>query len=499
MALRDQDRPGLRLWWAAVASMCVLLVVGLRGPLSKPTVGSPVALFWVVTLGAGICWLGALWAVLTGWRDDLAEIGIVGTALAVQAQLAFVHGLTAPGVLFGPTAVVSTSVFIALPAALVVAGPILVPDSALGRSIGAAWRFWVAAWLAGASILDVAMIARPNSFPAVSLASPVAVIIGGTSLVVTLMLSRRQLRLYWLGRRPASLVASVALVALGLSGLVWIGDRPFSYGWWFAHVLDIGGVTAAAIAIGFGYRAKRTITAVLAPVTNRDPLIALDLGLSPVVHQFVAALERKDPITRDHVVRVATLAVAAGAQARLSPPRLRRLGLAALLHDIGKLHVPDAILTKPGRLTDAETATMQQHVVIGERLMCSEATLAPSAPFVRSHHERHDGGGYPDGLHAADLPLETAIISAADAYDAMANTRHYRQGMGPERAAAILAEHAGTQWSPDAVALVLTVAGTARLDGSFHAVGRPNPVMSGVCECLDALPTTARDELLALG
>jgi len=85
-----------------------VLISGLPGPIATLTGVAPGALFWLVTIGAGVCWLAALWAVLIGWRDRLAEVGVVGAALAVQAQLGFVHGLTAPGVLFGATSVVST-------------------------------------------------------------------------------------------------------------------------------------------------------------------------------------------------------------------------------------------------------------------------------------------------------------------------------------------------------------------------------------------------------
>jgi HD-GYP domain-containing protein (c-di-GMP phosphodiesterase class II) len=360
------------------------------------------------------------------------------------------------------------------------------------------WRTWSLGWMAASSALFAYLLVWPNGLPAATMGRALPIAVGVAGLAVALMLSWRQLRLYWVGHRRASLVGALAWVSLGMSGLVWIGQRPFSAGWWLAHVFDIAGVTAAAIALAVGYRAKGSIAAAIAPVVNRDPLIALDLGLSPVVHRFVAALETKDPITRDHVVRVAELAVRAGERAGMRGTRLRRLGLGALLHDVGKLNVPDAILTKPGRLSESEMARMQQHVIDGERLLLGEPELASAAALVRSHHERHDGLGYPDGVAGGDLPLEAGIISACDAYDAMAHTRHYRQGLGADRAIAVLNEYAGIQWNPHAVELVIAVARSDAGRGDILAgAGRAGVRAEIACGCLHALPEPAQAAILA--
>jgi HD-GYP domain-containing protein (c-di-GMP phosphodiesterase class II) len=457
-----------------------------------------VVLFWLVTIGAGLCYVAAMGVVVIGWRSGLAEIGILGAALAVQSQLALVHGLTAPGVLYAASNAVSTSVFVALPVALVVAVPVLARRSRISRAIARAWRGWALGWMAASAALFTYLLARPDGLPAPMMGEPVPMLVGVTSLAVALILSWRQLGLYWVGRRRASLLAALAWVSLGTSGLVWLGDHPFSVGWWLAHLLDISGVTAAAIALAVGYRSRGSIAAAIAPVVNRDPLVALDLGLSPVVNSFVAALEAKDTITRDHVVRVAELAVRAGELAGLRGTRLRHLGLGALLHDIGKLTVPDEVLTKPGRLSPDETTRMKQHVIDGEQLLLTEPQLAPAATVVRWHHERYDGAGYPDGIAGADLPLEVGIVSACDAFDAMAHTRHYREGLGAERAIAVLQQFAGSQWDPRAVELITaTVASGAAEQNVLADVGRPGNGAEIACGCLDALPAEAQAKILA--
>ena len=302
-----------------------------------------------------------------------------------------------------------------------------------------------------------------------------------------LLLSWRQLRLHRISGRKACLAASLSLVSLAASGLVWVDAVPFTAAWWFAHGLDVFGVLGAAAALAVGYRPRQGVAEVLAPVLSREPLAALELGFSPLVHAFVADLETKDTITRDHVIRVGELAVRTGLGLGLSPQRLRRLGTGAILHDVGKLAIPDDILKKPGGLDDEEAAIMRSHTEHGHRLLAGAPELADAAGLVRSHHERPDGAGYPDGLQGSQIPLDAAIISVCDAFDAMANTRQYRAGLGTDRAIAILREHSGRQWVPGAVdAVIAVLPEQTERPPTFDAVGRhPAPSEDG-CESLAA-------------
>jgi HD-GYP domain-containing protein (c-di-GMP phosphodiesterase class II) len=491
-------RPGLFLWWAFLVGLGGFLVAGLRGPLAGVHLVSPLALFWLVVIGAGLCWVPAVVVIVVGWRRGLAELAVLGAALAVESGFGVVHGLTVPGVIYGPNNAVLSSAFLALPMALVAAIPVLARGSGAGAALGRHWRSWSVGWTALGAAGCAVLLAHPDVLAAPTMGTPIPLVVGACSFVVTMALSIRHLRLYWVGRLRASLVISLTFVFLGLSGLVWLGRGPFSLGFWTAHILDIGGVAGAAVALAVGYRSDHSITRLMAPVLTRDPLVALDLGLSPVAHRFVALLDRKDPITRDHVIRVAELAVRTGERAGLHGTGLRNLGLAALFHDIGKLEIPDCVLTKPGALTDDETEVMRSHTAIGERLMRSEPELAPAASFVRSHHERCDGRGYPDGLAGARIPIEVGIISTCDAFDAMCHTRHYRHGMGQERALEVLSEHAGSQWSVQAVELVVATIKSDAVNGTaFDDVGRALPADELACGCIDALPDPVRELALA--
>ena len=150
------------------------------------------------------------------------------------------------------------------------------------------------------------------------------------------------------------------------------------------------------------------------------------------------AIDAKDTYTEGHAERVAHYSVAIGKQLGLPYEALRRLRLGGVLHDIGKIGVPEAILNKPGPLTADEFAVMKKHPEIGERICAPLKSLREMLPVIRSHHERPNGSGYPDGLAGDEIPIEARIVCLADVYDALATTRSYKRAFTRERCIAIL-------------------------------------------------------------
>ena len=460
----------------------------LVGPASDLVWESPVALFWIVTVAASLCVVAAATVLVAAHRRDLAEAGLIGSGLMALSVLPLVHGLTAPGVLYGPNQAVMASVYLALPTAIVATAPLLAPRTAFARAASRRWRAWCGGGVVVSWALGGLLLVRPDIFTVPPREHPMTIAVALVGLAAMLRLSRGQLRLHQIGHRPATLVASIGFVLLGLTSLVWFGSRPFSLGWWFVHAIDITGVFAGCYGAWSAHRIRRPVLDVLAPIVGRDPLVALELGLSPVVHDFVAALERKDPITRDHVVRTAEVAIRLGERLGLTPLRLRYLGLGALLHDVGKLATPDEVLHKPGRLTEDEFAVIKRHTVDGDALLLAEPSLAPAAAFVRGHHERVDGNGYPDRLAGDAVPLEARIIAVCDAHDAMAHTRQYREGMGDDRAIAILQEHAGSQWDASVVTAFVDLLPELHRSGILDGVGRHGANATELSCCVDTLP-----------
>ena len=172
------------------------------------------------------------------------------------------------------------------------------------------------------------------------------------------------------------------------------------------------------------------------------------------VHSLSSALalavDAKDSYTRSHCQTVSQLCAVIATELALDPQLISQMRLAGLLHDVGKIGVPDAILTKSAALTDSEYEQMKRHSILGEEIVAA-ADLPEEARWIRHHHERYDGGGYPDGIVGEEIPLQSRIIIAADAFEAMTSDRPYRKAPGREHAIAELRSNAGTQFDPSIV------------------------------------------------
>jgi two-component system, cell cycle response regulator len=166
---------------------------------------------------------------------------------------------------------------------------------------------------------------------------------------------------------------------------------------------------------------------------------------------LLRALTEREPGLREHLDGVAQLATALGTQLGLSDDELKELHLAAQLHDVGKLAIPEAVLQKPGPLTDQEWDFVKQHTLIGQRILAGAPALRAIGEIVRSTHERWDGSGYTDGLATNEIPLAARIIAVCDAYNAMTSNRAYRQALTPDQAREELERCAGSQFDPDIV------------------------------------------------
>jgi HD-GYP domain-containing protein (c-di-GMP phosphodiesterase class II) len=174
-------------------------------------------------------------------------------------------------------------------------------------------------------------------------------------------------------------------------------------------------------------------------------------ALFSLIHCLTAMIDARDPYTCGHSERVARIAVRLGKQMGL-PGRVQSdLYLAGLLHDIGKIGIRDDVLLKQGKLTPEEFAHMQEHVLIGDRVVTTVKQLASLRDGVRSHHERVDGTGYPDALAGKNIPVLARVLAVADSCDAMMSSRPYRPAMPTQQIDSILAAGAGSQWDAEII------------------------------------------------
>ena len=174
------------------------------------------------------------------------------------------------------------------------------------------------------------------------------------------------------------------------------------------------------------------------------------------INALIKALEAKDFYTRGHSQRVTRYSVAIGQELGLSPDHIRELRRAASLHDLGKIGVRDAILNKPGRLTDEEIGEVLRHPEMATRILSPIPFFRKLLPSILHHHERFDGLGYPGRIKGKDIPLDSRIMAVCDAYDAMTSDRAYRAALPAEDAAAEILRCSGTQFDPEIVSVFLS-------------------------------------------
>ncbi len=295
----------------------------------------------------------------------------------------------------------------------------------------------ILAWMTFAAV----MRAHPENAPVLALAStvyffantiPVALVIGWSSDTSPL----RHWRQEFLWYLPFYLVGAMLAVLADFIGI--------RFGW-----------LTSLLLIPMVYTVYRAYCAQMAMVMDREHHIReVEALYMRTIESLSMAIEAKDEGTHDHLMRVRVYVTELGRIMQLEPSLMQALHIAAFLHDIGKLAIPEQILNKPGKLTHEEFEKIKTHTLVGADILERVKFPYPVVPIVRSHHEAWDGSGYPDGLKGEEIPIGARILTVVDCFDALASERPYRRALPIEEAMAIVKSRAGTQFDPEIVHLL---------------------------------------------
>jgi putative nucleotidyltransferase with HDIG domain len=413
----------------------------------------------VMAVGSLVAAVCSITLMLAGFRRRETRAVIAGGAFAAMTLILLIHGLATPTVLIGPNGIVQVAGGLALP----VGGAILTVaalPSLHGPQHLRKVTLALTVLLAAIAAVGALAFAAPDRIPAVpGYDSPEAIALLVVGELLFAVVAARTVRTYVLTRRLGDLVVVVGVVWLGFALIPVLMLQQGTWIWWTGHALEFLGVTLVGVPVALDVHRGRPSHPLVGDLPAAELVAAEEAFLGARVRVLMARLAAKDVSTEEHTRRVAEYAVQIGEHLELSPGRLRDLALAGLLHDIGKLSTPDAILTKPGRLTDAEMDIIKLHPVHGDDLArelgYGEAIRRP----VRGHHERLDGSGYPDGLKGEEIDLESRILAVADVWDALVSPRVYRGAWTPGRAMALLVDESGTGFDPRCVAALRAITG----------------------------------------
>ncbi|HLV11316.1 MAG TPA: HD-GYP domain-containing protein [Trueperaceae bacterium] len=423
-------------------------------PDADPRLAAPLAHFWVVSLTSLLAVAVAVVVGVAGARAGDSRVVFLAGGFASMAGFFALHGLSTPFVLLGPnvvTPIASQLAMIAFAASMVAAAYLRPCEGrgSLARTL--------AGWVGAIVLFDVVLMARPDlaRFVPVHLAplkhAVAVVVIGLLALAGT-----RFLESYRLARSSIHLVMLHVVGWVMVAQLIMTLGETFRLSWWLYHLVLLLAVTLMLVTFARQLRAGQ-LGSDLNALLDDDAVRRLAYGLRPEVRALVVATEAKDHYTAGHMQRVAELAVRVGKRMGLQAEDLRVLAQAGVIHDVGKIEVPDAVLNKPTRLEPHERDLIEQHPANGERIGRTLGLHRLELEVIRHHHERWDGSGYPDKLEGGSIPLLARIMAVADVYDALTSARAYRPAWTQEAARTLLQREAGTSFDPRVVAATLEV------------------------------------------
>jgi hypothetical protein len=429
LLLRERILPlGVLFAIGAVLPVSLLLVFGHRMVMF----GTPVHF-----AGVGVSALAAaavsLALTIVGVRRNDGRVVLIGTGFTVMSALLAIHGLATPGALIGPNGVISLTGAATLPAGAAVLALSAIPTLRRPHSMRALLALQAFALVAvlGLGIVGMVFPSVVPPVPAPGSGGAVVALVVGAALFSVLLL--RALKTYLLTHRSADMAVVIGIAWLTAALPPAMLMNYMDLGWWLGHLFELLGIVVVGATV------------------------AVDLFRSAQSRSLVGDLRAGDLVAEEEAflgARVHALTqLLADKELGLAPGRLRALAIGGLLHDIGKLSVPERILKKPAALDDEEFAAIKQHPGRGVRLLRELGGFAAGIhELVHSHHERLDGKGYPRGLADCDLGLDTRILTVCDVYDALVSPRVYRDAWTHDAALALLRDETGTAFDERCVA-----------------------------------------------
>lgn len=451
--------------FALVPASFVPLALAAGGPL----IIVPYQHFYIVSAVSLLAALVAGALAVTTIQIGLYRVLFLCLGFMSMGAIFAVHGLTTPGILvpnlFARFA--GSAVAISAYLSLAVPGVFFALSYAPGMSrLERRLPFWPAGWLVlfvtaalvayGAIALKTWVLAQlPLSV------RPYSTVLAVASILLFFLAAVRQAQTYRVTRLASQAMLIVAFVLLAEAAAAMVVFRVWSWGWWYYHLLMLAAVALAVRALLVERARGRSLRSTVEAALQLEVSVAAEEFDVEAVAALVAAVEVKDRETQGHNHRVAEICVQVGRELGMTASDLRTLARSGLLHDVGKLGIPDAILHKQGPLNDAEWAVMKTHPEIGLRILQRCGHFKRELLAVLYHHERMDGAGYPHGLTGEAIPIEARIVAVADMYDVLTSDRPYRRARRPEEARAIVESEAGTHLDRRLVAALLRTIATA--------------------------------------
>jgi putative nucleotidyltransferase with HDIG domain len=423
------------------------------GPLDDPYFIMPEGHFYIVSSVSFLSTLIAIAVGVAGNRSRNIKVIFLSLSFISLAFLLFLHGLSTPHFLFPSKHLPGVSAQLSILLATVWLWFSSLPtDHRLVEKLARGQNILMPAWLAALLMIGSVFIGFPQLIDRIpTRAAAFNGIVTAIVLWLNCFVIRRYYFTYRFARFPLQIAIVYSAVWFIVSQLIVVLGETWRLSWWLYHFLLLASMIVMLIGLLKQYAARGTLAGALRALFTNDPFERVTVSISPSVKALVRATEQKDKYTVGHTFRVAMYSLKLAEELQLKPEQLRAIAQGALVHDVGKISIPDSILNKPGPLTREERQFIERHPVTGYEMCRDLGFMREELNIIRSHHEKWDGSGYPDRLRGEQIDLLARIVAVADVYDALTSERSYRKAWSHQEAIRFLIEQKGKHFDPQCV------------------------------------------------
>ena len=436
------------------AALPLLFFFWLRSDESLDLVlQAPAGHFYIVSAVA-LPAIGIAVAVgIAGSRLRDIKVTVLSLAFVSLAAVFAVHGLATPHLLVHTTRLASiTSPLSVLLASIWLWLSTLPSDHKIMQFFAGLRNRIVLVWTAILAVFGIAALLLDEWIESVPLRQTQWNVLTASAVILFSCVSAwRYFQAYRYSRFPLQIAVVYGCALMAASIIVMVVGELWRLSWWLYHFLLLAAVIVMVVGLLRQHAGIRPFPAALRALFTTDPVERVTSSLSPGVRALIQATESRDPYTAGHNFRVTLYALKIGEELGLSPDQMRALARGTIVHDVGKIRIPDAILNKPGKLTPEERAVIEQHPMVGYEICRLLGFMKEELDIIRFHHERWDGTGYPEGLAGEQIPLLARVVAVADVYDALTSNRAYRPACTHEETLELIRKGRGTHFDPRCV------------------------------------------------
>jgi putative nucleotidyltransferase with HDIG domain len=424
------------------------------GLFVDPSIPMPRGHFFIVSAVSLLSIIIAISIGIVGSRLRNIQITFLSLTFFSLAQLFSVHGLSTPNFLIDE---ITHLPGVSAQLSMILASfwlwlSSLPSDNKWVRKLANRHRFLLPVWIVALTFFSTLCLLYPSLVDIIPITvTPLNRIVMAFTIILNIITMYRYFQSYRYTQFPLQISIVYSSGWIIVSQLIMVLGELWRLSWWLYHFLLLSSMIVMMIGLVKQYKVKSTYVDSLRALFTNDPIERITGSISPRVKNLVVATEKKDTYTAGHTFRVTMYALQLAEELHLKPDKLRVIAQGTLLHDVGKIRIPDEILNKPGRLTLEERIEIETHPVKGYEMCRALGFMTEELSIIRSHHEKWDGSGYPDQLQGTKIPFLARIVAVADVYDALTSERSYRKAWKHEEAMTYLIEQKGTQFDPKCV------------------------------------------------